>query len=148
MLVSSFVFLPIAVLAPSIINIWLGEDIAERSSLIMQLFALACAVKGPNVVYQAYFKGTNRPEIVTNISIVVAAILLIVNYLAWLAIVLVILATIVSLFYYTSSSASIVVLLKAALQVLGIVILRLLSQVLIDIPDIALFRALRTTKSK
>jgi hypothetical protein len=73
---------------------------------------------------------------------------LIVNYLAWLAIVLVILATIVSLFYYTSSSASIVVLLKAALQVIGIVILRLLSQVLIDIPDIALFRALRTTKSK
>ena len=73
---------------------------------------------------------------------------LIVNYLAWLAIVLVILATFVSLFYYTSSSASIVVLLKAALQVLGIVILRLLSQVLIDIPDIALFRALRTTKSK
>ena len=72
----------------------------------------------------------------------------IVNYVAWMAMVLVIFATIVSLFYYTSSSASIVLVLKAILQVLGIVILRLLIHVLIDIPDIALYKALRASKSK
>ena len=72
----------------------------------------------------------------------------IVNYVAWMAMVLVIFTTIVSLFYYTSSIASIVLVLKAILQVLGIIILRLLIHVLIDIPDIALYKALRTSKSK
>ena len=73
---------------------------------------------------------------------------LIVNYIAWIAMVLVIFATIVSLFYYTSSSASIVLVLKAIIQVLGIIILRLLIHVLIDIPDIALYKVLRASKSK
>ena len=72
----------------------------------------------------------------------------IVNCVAWMAMVLVIFATIVSLFYYTSSSASIVLVLEAILQVLGIVILRLIIHVLIDIPDIALYKALRASKSK
>ena len=73
---------------------------------------------------------------------------LIVNYLTWITIVLVISATIVSLFYYTSYSASIVLILKAILQVLGIIILRLIIHVLIDIPDIALYKVLRTSKSE
>ena len=77
-----------------------------------------------------------------------ADIRLIVNYLAWIAMVLVIFAAIVSLFYNTSYSASIVLILKAILQVLGIVILRLLIHVLIDIPDIALYKALRASKPK
>ena len=72
----------------------------------------------------------------------------IVNYVAWMAMVLVIFNTIVSLFYYTSSSASIVLVLNATLKVLGIIILRLLIHVLIDIPDIALYKALRASKSK
>jgi multidrug efflux pump subunit AcrB len=113
--------------------------------------------KSRNVRNKISKRGTHAPSNLSELGLLrrtvrdqsaYADLRLIVNYLAWLAIVLVILATIVSLFYYTSSSASIVVLLKAALQVIGIVILRLLSQVLIDIPDIALFRALRTTKSK
>ena len=73
---------------------------------------------------------------------------LIVNYLSWIAIIMVILATIISLFYYTSSTASIVVILKSILQVVAIVVLRLLAQVFFDIPDIALYRTLRASKSK
>ena len=73
---------------------------------------------------------------------------LIVNYLTWITIILVITATIVSLFYYTSYSASIVLILKAILQVLGIIILRLIIHVLIDIPDIALYKVLRASKSE
>ena len=72
----------------------------------------------------------------------------IVNCFGWIAMVLVISATIVSLFYYTSYIASVVLVLKAILQVLGIVILRLLIHVLLDIPDILLFKASRASKPK
>ena len=113
--------------------------------------------KSRNIKKKISKRGTHAPSNLSELGLLrltvrdqsaYADLRLIVNYLAWLAVVLVILTTTVSLFYYTSSSASILVLLKAVLQVLGIIILRLLSQVLIDIPDIALFRALRTTKSK
>lgn len=68
---------------------------------------------------------------------------LIVDILAWIAIGIVVLAAVVTLFYYTSVPASIVSLLGAAVQVIGIVLARLLVQVFIDIPDIALFRTVR-----
>lgn len=68
---------------------------------------------------------------------------LIVDILAWIAIGIVVLASVVTLFYYTSVPSSIVSLLDAVVQVIGIVLLRLLVQVLIDIPDIALHRSVR-----
>lgn len=68
---------------------------------------------------------------------------LIVDILAWVAIAVVVLAAMVTLFYYTSVPAAIASLLGAAVQVLGLVLLRLLVAVLIDIPDIALYRSLR-----
>jgi hypothetical protein len=68
---------------------------------------------------------------------------LIVDILAWVAIAVVVLAAMVTLFYYTSVPAAIASLLGAAVQVIGIVLLRLLVAVLIDIPDIALYRSLR-----
>jgi len=68
---------------------------------------------------------------------------LIVDILAWIAIGIVVLAAVVTLFYYTSVPASIVSLLGAAVQVIGIVLARLLVQVFIDIPDIALHRSVR-----
>jgi hypothetical protein len=68
---------------------------------------------------------------------------LIVDILAWIAIGVVVLAAMVTLFYYTSVPAAIASLLAAAVQVIGIVLMRLLVAVLIDIPDIALYRSLR-----
>ncbi len=68
---------------------------------------------------------------------------LMIDMLAWVAIVVVVLGAVVSLFYYTSVAAALVNVLGAAVQVIAIIAARLLIQVLIDIPDIALYRAVR-----
>lgn len=73
---------------------------------------------------------------------------LIIDILAWIAISLVVLAAMVTLFYYTSVPAAIASLLGAAVQVIGIVLLRLLVAVLIDLPDIALYRSLHAPTSQ
>jgi hypothetical protein len=65
---------------------------------------------------------------------------LIVDILAWVAIALVLFAGIFTLFYYTSVPATLTALLGSLVQVIGIVVARLLVQVLIDIPDISLYR--------
>jgi hypothetical protein len=71
---------------------------------------------------------------------------LLVNSLAWVAIGIVVLAAAVKLVYYTNVSAALVALLDAAVGVIGIVGLRLLIHVVIDIPDIALHQ--QTTGAK
>lgn len=64
---------------------------------------------------------------------------LVVDVLAWVAIGLFVLTGAVKLIYYTNSNAALVAVLVAASQVVGVVFLRLLVHVIIDIPDIALF---------
>ena len=67
---------------------------------------------------------------------------LIVDLLAWIAIGLIVLTAAVKLVYYTNANAALVAVLVAASQVLGVILLRLLAHVVIDIPDIALHTAL------
>lgn len=64
---------------------------------------------------------------------------LVVDILAWIAIGLFVLTGAIKLVYYTNSNAALVALLVAASQVVGVVFLRLLVHVIIDIPDIALY---------
>jgi hypothetical protein len=66
-----------------------------------------------------------------------------IDMLSWVAIVVVVLGAVVSLFYYTSAAAALVNVLGAVVQVIAIIAARLLIQVLIDIPDIALYRVSR-----
>lgn len=68
---------------------------------------------------------------------------LMVDILAWVAIGVVILAGVVIIFYSTSVPVALASLLSRSVQVIGIIVARLLIQVLIDIPDIALYRMLR-----
>lgn len=65
---------------------------------------------------------------------------LMVDILAWVAIALVCVAGAFTLFFYTSVPATLTALLGTFVQVIGIVVARLLVQVLVDIPDIALYR--------
>lgn len=65
---------------------------------------------------------------------------LIVDILAWLAIGVVVLTALVPLFFNTPIPVSLVAVLNAVIGVISIIVARLLVQVLIDIPDIALFR--------
>lgn len=64
---------------------------------------------------------------------------LIVDLLAWVALAVVILSALVPLFFNTPIPVSLGALLDAVLGVVGIIVARLLAQVFIDIPDIALY---------
>ncbi|MDQ8194575.1 hypothetical protein QEH59_09070 [Coraliomargarita sp. SDUM461004] len=70
---------------------------------------------------------------------------LLIDVLAWIAIAVVVLAGVLTLFYYTSVPATLASVMDTLAQVIGIVAARLLVQVLVDIPDIALFRAQQET---
>lgn len=65
---------------------------------------------------------------------------LIVDILAWVAIAVLILTALVPLFFNTPIPVSLVALLNAMIGVISVIVARLLIQVLIDIPDIALYR--------
>ena len=68
---------------------------------------------------------------------------IIVDVMAWVAAGVVVLAGVFTLFYYTSVPVTLTSLLGTLVQVIGIIVARLLVQVLIDIPDIALYRTQR-----
>lgn len=63
---------------------------------------------------------------------------LVLDVLAWVAVGLFVLTGAVRLVYYTNANAALVAVLMAASQVIGVIFLRLLVHVIIDIPDIAL----------
>ncbi|NBB80518.1 MAG: hypothetical protein GVY36_13925 [Verrucomicrobia bacterium] len=65
---------------------------------------------------------------------------LIIDVLAWIAIAVVVLTALVPLFFNTPIPVSLVAVLNAVIGVISVVAARLLVHVLIDIPDIALFR--------
>lgn len=68
---------------------------------------------------------------------------LIIDILAWVAIAVFILIAVVSMFFYTSAPVAIIALLWGGVQIIGVVVVRLLVHVLVDIPDIALYQALQ-----
>jgi hypothetical protein len=65
---------------------------------------------------------------------------LIIDLLSWIAIGVLVLTGVLTLFYYTSVAAAVSTLLTTVVQVIAVVVARLLAQVLIDIPDVALYR--------
>ena len=67
---------------------------------------------------------------------------ILVDVLAWFGVVLVVVAVIISMLYYTVMSAAVVALLGALVKAVAIVFFRALAHAVIDIPDIALYRAL------
>jgi len=102
-------------------------------------------------------RGSHRPSSVSELGALrhavreqsaYADLRLIVDILAWVAIAVVALAGVVTLFYYTSVPAAVVSLLGAAVQIIGVLVARLLVQVLIDIPDIALYRSLQESRAR
>ncbi|MEO0509530.1 MAG: hypothetical protein AAF065_06700 [Verrucomicrobiota bacterium] len=68
---------------------------------------------------------------------------LLVDVLSWVVLGVVVLAAAVKLVYYTNISVALVALLDAVVWVVAVFGLRLLVHVIIDIPDIALYKALK-----
>ena len=65
---------------------------------------------------------------------------MLVDLLVWVAVGIVVIAAVFTLMYYTSVPAAIASIFEAMLRILAVLAVRLLAQVLIDIPDIALYR--------
>lgn len=102
-------------------------------------------------------RGSHRPSSVSELGVLrhqvreqsaYADLRLIVDILSWLAVAIVVLTGVVSLFYYTSVPVALMSILGAAVQIIGIVIARMLVQVLIDLPDIALYRSLQESSNQ
>lgn len=66
---------------------------------------------------------------------------LIIDILAWVAIALIVVVGLVSTFVYTSIPTAVLALLSACVQIIAVVVARMLVQVIVDIPDIALYRS-------
>lgn len=66
---------------------------------------------------------------------------LIVNLLSWVLIATILIVTILQGMLFSMPAASGVALLSGAIKVLAVVVIRLVVHVIIDIPDVALYRA-------
>ena len=102
-------------------------------------------------------RGSHQPSSVSelgNLRYVVrqqsayADLRLIIDIFAWVAVVIFVLVAVVSMFFYTSMPAAIIALLWAGVQIIAVVVARLLVQVLIDIPDIALHRSVQESTTR
>jgi hypothetical protein len=68
---------------------------------------------------------------------------LIVDILSWVMLGATVLAAVVEGLSYAAPMATGVVLLEGAIQAIAIIVLRLVAHVVIDIPDVALYRTCR-----
>ena len=71
---------------------------------------------------------------------------LIVNLLSWILIGAVVASGLLQMLIYTSPAAAGVALLRASISVILVVVLRQILHVLIDIPDLALYRMCQVRK--
>jgi hypothetical protein len=71
---------------------------------------------------------------------------LIVNLLSWVILGAIVIVAILQGVSYSSPAATGVALLSGAIKALSVVVLRLIAQVIIDIPDVALYRASEAQK--
>jgi hypothetical protein len=106
---------------------------------------------------KASARGMHRPSSVSEIGLLrqkvraqsaYSDLRLIVDIMAWVAVAILVLTVVVSVFYYTSVAVALISLLGSGVQIVGILVARLLVPVLIDIPDIALYRSLQEAEAR
>ena len=71
-----------------------------------------------------------------------------IDILAWVAIAIFLMIGVVSTFFYTSASVVIIALLWTGVQIIAVIVVRMLTHVVIDIPDIALHQSLHKSDEK
>ena len=59
------IFVPITVLLPDFLRLWVGRDFAERSAWVGQLIAVGCIARGGFHSYQAVWKALGKPQYLT-----------------------------------------------------------------------------------
>jgi O-antigen/teichoic acid export membrane protein len=59
------VYVPLTVLFPDLLRVWLNESFASQSGSVAQVIAFSCIIRGAFIPYEMLFKGMGRPEYVT-----------------------------------------------------------------------------------
>lgn len=62
-------FVPVTVLIPDFLRLWINPDFAEQAAWIGQFVAGTCLVRGAFVPYVALFRGIGKPQYLTVLSI-------------------------------------------------------------------------------
>lgn len=71
-----------------------------------------------------------------------------IDILSWVSVAVFILIAVVSIFFYSTAASATISLLWLVIQIIGVVVTRLLLQVLVDIPDIALYNSLKKSTAQ
>ncbi len=79
---SSIIFVPATIFMPDFIGLWITPEFAAKCSYVGQLIALSSVVRGAFVVYESLYRGINKPQYVTTLSIFVGVTSLSLNF--WL----------------------------------------------------------------
>lgn len=61
------VFVPIAVLVPDFLRLWISPEFAQKSAWVGQLIAASCIVRGAFIPYEHLFRGIGKPQYVLRV---------------------------------------------------------------------------------
>ncbi|MEK7752440.1 MAG: oligosaccharide flippase family protein, partial [Acidobacteriota bacterium] len=78
---SVMVFVPLTVILPGLLRLWVGEEFAAEGAVIGQLIAASSIVRGGAVVYQGLFNGLGKPQLVSAVMFTSASLSLLTNVL-------------------------------------------------------------------
>jgi len=59
------IFVPVTVLIPDFLQLWIGEEFAQQSALVGQIIAFGCIFRGAFYPYQMLFSGIGKPQYMT-----------------------------------------------------------------------------------
>ena len=71
-----------------------------------------------------------------------------IDILSWVSVTVFILIAVVSIFFYSTAASVTISLLWLVIQIIGVVVTRLLLQVFVDIPDIAIYNSLKKSTAQ
>lgn len=78
---SSIIFVPLTIFMSDFISLWINPEFASKCSHVGQLIAASSVVRGAFVTYESLFKGINKPQYVTILSLFVGGLSLTLNCL-------------------------------------------------------------------
>lgn len=73
------IYVPLTVMFPDFLRLWINPEFATASAFVGQLIAASCLVRGAALVYQPLLRGINQPHIISIVTVIASVISLAVN---------------------------------------------------------------------
>lgn len=81
LLATLIIFIPLTILFPKLLFLWVGQEFASKSAMIGQIIALSCMVRGAFIPYDSLFKGIGKPKYLSLLYMLTGMTSLITNLL-------------------------------------------------------------------